>query len=162
MTVADLTRERLCLPAMRGRDAPAVLLELSAAFAEAGLVSDSLSLCNATLNDHFLSEHDVLGSVAYPVCRLPSLDSPVLAVGRGSGPIQWRPGFPSVRLVFLIATPLRQSRRLERLLTTISDLARDDAMLARLLSADDAEQLLETLRMLPLPGGEPLTPGLLV
>lgn len=162
MTLADLTRERLCLPAMRGRDAPAVLLELSLAFADAGLVPDSLSLCNATLNDHFLSEHDVLGAVAFPVCRVHSLESPVFAIGRGAEPIQWRQGFPSVRFVFLIATPQRQSRRLERLLSTVADLARDDAMLARLLAADDAEQLLETLRTLPLPGGEPLTPGLLV
>jgi mannitol/fructose-specific phosphotransferase system IIA component (Ntr-type) len=162
MTLADLTRERLCVPSLRGRDAPAVLLELSGALAEAGVVADSLSLCNATLNEHFLSERDVLASVAFPVCRVHSLESPVFAVGRSEAAINWRQGFPSVRLVFLVATPQRHSRRLERLLATISDLARDDAALSRFLAVDNAEQLLETLRTLPLPGGEPLTPGLLV
>lgn len=161
MTLADLTRERLCVPELRGRDATAVLLELSLAFAEAGVVADSLSLFNTTLNDHFLSDRDVLGSVAYPVCRVNSLESPVFALGRNLDAIRWREGAPAVHLVFLIAAPRLQSRRLARLVTSITDLAHDAAAVAQLLESETPAELLESLRPVALPGGEPLTPGLL-
>ncbi|ACB74565.1 PTS sugar transporter subunit IIA [Opitutus terrae] len=160
MTLADLTRDRLCVPACRGRDATSVLLELSLAFAEAGVVSDSLSLYNAALNEYFLTDRDVLGSVAYPVCRLSAIEAPVFAVARSREPYTWRDGFSSVRWVFLILTPQVQSRRLSRLLAAISELAHDDAALASLALAGNRDELLERLRTVELPGGEPLTPGL--
>lgn len=160
MTLADLTRERLCVPQSRGRDATSVLLELSLAFAEAGLVPDSLSLYNAALNEYFLNDRDVEGMLAHPVCRVNAVEAPVFALARSRAPFVWRNGFPAVRFVFLILAPRRQSRRLTRLLAVISTLANNDVALGALLTAATPEALFESVRRLELPGGEPLTPGL--
>lgn len=159
MTLADLTYERLCVPESRGRDATSVLLELSLACAEAGIVPDSLSLYNAALNEYFLTDRDVLGGIAYPVCRLSGIDAPVFALARSREPYCWREGFSVVRLVFLVLAPRVQTRRLSRLLAAVSNLAHEEEAVTRLLAASGAD-LLETLRAIELPGGEPLTPGL--
>lgn len=160
MTLADLTRERLCVSESRGRDATSVLLELSLAFTEAGFASDSLSLYNAALNEYFLNDRDVLGNVAFPVCHLGAVDSPHFAVARSREPYLWREGFGGVRFVFLVLAPRGPSRRLSRLLAALGELAHDEAVLAAMVAARTPLELLEMLRRVPLPGGEPLTPGL--
>jgi mannitol/fructose-specific phosphotransferase system IIA component (Ntr-type) len=159
MTLADFTQERLCVPELRGRDAPSVLLELSLALARSGLVPDSLAVFNSALNGYFLTDRDILGGIAYPVCHLNALHTTTCVIGRSREPLIWRNGAPPVQVVFLVAAPVIQSSGLSMLIEALSDLARDETAIARVRSAVDPAAMLAALARVTVGGGLAATAG---
>lgn len=163
MTLADFTREELCLPDLLGAEPTAVLCELSRALERAQVVPSSLSLIDLSLNHYFLGEADTIGAVACVMVRLPSLHETVLAVGRKASALAWRAGGPAVKLVFLVAGPSTEPLVHPVMLAGIRRLAGDALALDRILAAAHATQMLNVLARVdlgpPIQGAESAAPG---
>lgn len=156
MTLADFTRERMCVTDLRGRDPPDILLELSLALECGGVVRDSLWFFNDAMHRYFLADADVFpGVAACPVGRLEPMAAPAFALGRASEPIHWRHDCAPVRLIFLLAAPNGISSGYAALLLGLKRLARDGQVLAAIHTAADPVAMLGALQSLAVGETEP-------
>ncbi|MBI4056886.1 MAG: DUF21 domain-containing protein [Elusimicrobia bacterium] len=85
--------------------------------------------------------------VAFPHGRLPSLEKPLLAIGRVSAGLEFQaPDNKLVKFIFLFLTPAKEPLLQLRILSKLAHLASNEAMLAKLLKAPTPLKLIETIR----------------
>lgn len=85
--------------------------------------------------------------VAVPHARLPSLERPIIAVGRFARPVPFpAPDTTPVRLLFLILTPAGTPVAQLRILGRIAALMTNETFRRKLMRAKTAESMLELLR----------------
>jgi mannitol/fructose-specific phosphotransferase system IIA component (Ntr-type) len=151
VSLADFTGLAMVVPELRGRDASSIIQELSQALQREGRVQDLLPFYHAVLNREFLSSTDVETGIALPHARLPGLKSVSFALGRTSEPVLWtRQATAPVRLVFLMAVPATDATQYLLLISGLSRLAKDAALVEKLHAAAGAFQIMEILREVPL------------
>jgi PTS system nitrogen regulatory IIA component len=151
LTLGDFTCPSLVVPALRGDDQAAVLMELSRRLHQAGAVGDLMQFYHAAFNREFLESTNVGGDLALPHVRLPDLARLVFAVGRGTGPIQWT-GSPrqGVRWVVLAAVPASNLTDYLGMLSAFARIAHEPGFRAALAGAPDAEAIFSLLQTIPL------------
>ncbi len=151
LTLGDFTRTDLIVPALRGNDQAAVLMELARRLHDGGVVQDLMQFYHAAFNREFLESTKVGGDLALPHVRLPDLPRLVFALGRSARPIQWT-GAPQqlVRWVILAAVPASNLTEYLSLLSAVARVAGDSEFRAALASAPGAEAILEMLQTVPL------------
>lgn len=141
MSTETAARQRYIFRDLSGADAAAVLGELAAAAAGAGLVADGAVLAAALREREALGSTATGGGIAIPHCRLPGFAPPFIALGVSRQPIPFgaADGQP-VRFFFLVVA--RELPRGAHLLA-LRAIARwlsaggDPALLAE--AADDGE-----------------------
>ena len=169
MTLADFTSPGLVVPHLRGVDAASVIQELSQTLQRERRIPESLPFYHAALNREFMVSTDMGAGMALPHARLSALKEVSFSLGRCDEPLRWGTrAAGSVRLVFLLAVPATDSTQYLLLNSGLVRLSKDAALMARLLTAADAFQMLEVLQQVALraspfssmnesPGVPPLT-----
>lgn len=136
---------------LQGKDVPGIIQELSQTLQRDRRIPELLPFYHAALNREFLVSTDMEAGMAFPHARLPGLEQVSFALGRAGEPINWRArSTRPVRLVFLIAIPATDSTQYLPMLSGIARLAKDAALLQKLLEAADAAECIETLRSVEL------------
>jgi len=151
LTLGDFTQPGLIVPALRGNDQAAVLMELSRRLHHAGAVGDLMQFYHAAFNREFLESTTVGGDLALPHVRLPGLARLVFALGRSAAPIQWT-GAPrnAVRWVILAAVPSSNLADYLGLLAGVGRVAQEPVFRSELAAATDAEEVFAVLQSVPL------------
>jgi nitrogen PTS system EIIA component len=146
MTLADFTSATLILPSLRGREAAAILQELSQVLHQEKRVPVLLPFYHAVLNREFLASTALEPGLAVPHARLAGLPGLSFAFGRSLQPVSWcaRTG-QAVRLVFLMAVPATDATQYLQVISGLARLAREPAWVERLQAAPDVPQILEVL-----------------
>jgi len=151
MTLADFTSPGLIIPHLRGRDAAAVIQELSHALQSENRIPDLLPFYQSALNREFMVSTDMEAGMAFPHARLPGLKQFSFAFGRSDEPLVWGPkSARSVRLVFLMAVPATDSTQYLLLISGLVRLARDSRLVEKLHAAQDTFQISEVLQQVEL------------
>jgi PTS system nitrogen regulatory IIA component len=146
-TLEALTDPRLIFPDLRASEGRAVLHELAARLADAGVVRDAGEL------DDKLWEREQLGStaigrgIAIPHCKLDGLQRVVVAVGLAPQGVDFgAPDGQPVKVFFVVASPSRSPAEHLQCLAAISRWAKGRASLEPLVAQRDPEQVAELLR----------------
>ena len=151
-TLADYTCPMLLVPELHGRDAAAVIHELSYLLYRAGYVPDVLPFYRAALDRERASSSATNHSWAWPRAVVQGLKQPCFALGRCSTPLIWPPGVkPSVRLVFLLAVPEYGARDDQALMAAVLRLHTEPPLRTRLSAARDCGELFDVLSQVSLP-----------
>jgi mannitol/fructose-specific phosphotransferase system IIA component (Ntr-type) len=151
MTLADFTSPGLIIPHLRGEEAASAIKELSQVLQLEKRVPDLLPFYQAALNREFMVSTHMESGIAFPHARVPGLKQVCFALGRSDEPLGWGPNAArSVRLVFLIAVPATDATEYLLLISGLARLSRDSGLVARLHTARDTFQILETLQQVRL------------
>jgi len=151
-TLADYTCPMLLVPELHGRDAAAVVHELSYLLYRAGYVPDVLPFYRAALDRERASSSATNHSWAWPRAVAQGLKQPCFALGRCAAPLVWPPGWqPSVQLVFLLATPENSARHDQALMAGVLRLHMEPPLRTRLSAARDRGELFDVLSQVSLP-----------
>lgn len=151
MTLAEFTSSGLVVPHLRGGEAASVIKELAQRLSAENRVPDVLHFYQSVLNREFMVSTDMEAGLAFPHARVVGLKNLAFALGRGAEPLRWGAhAAPSVRLVFLLAVPATDATQYLLLMSGLARLARDAALLARMLAARDTFQMLEVLQQVTL------------
>ena len=167
-TLADFTSPGLILPQLRGRDASAVIQELSQVLQSEQRVPDLRLFHQTVLNRESLMSSDLEAGMAFPHARLPVLKKLSFAFGRSQQPINWSGQAGSkVQMVFLMAVPEDDSGQYLSLISGLARLAKDRRLVEKLLTAPDAVQMFAALQEIklrthpaPAPLPAPVSPNL--
>jgi hypothetical protein len=144
-TLADFTREPLCLPGVAARDPAAMLSELSRAFERASAAQASLSLFNVALNAYFFARGDQVGPLACAVAAMPRHAGATFAVASMRHECWWRHECPPVRAVFLVVTGSGASAAGDAIAAALRRLVGDASTLRDLLSAVEPAAMMRAL-----------------
>ena len=151
MTLASFTSPGLMVPRLRGEETTTAIKELTEALHSENRVPDALPFYQAALNREYLARTDLEPGMAFPHARLAGLKEVAFALGRSEEPLRWGPpGAHPVRLVFLLAVPATDATDYLLLVSGLARLSKDAARVASLLQAEDAQQMMEVLRQVPL------------
>lgn len=158
MTLADFTSRGLVVPHLRGRDAAAVIQELSQALQHEQRVTDLLPFYQAVLNREYMVSTEAESGMAFPHARAPGVKALAFALGRSEEALPWGVnGVRSVRLVFLIAIPATDATQYLQLISGLARLAKDPALVSRLQAAGGAGEMCDVLQQVPVRGQPSLT-----
>jgi fructose PTS system EIIA component len=150
-TLADLTSPGLIVPSLRGQDVAGVIEELSQALQRENRVPDMLPVFQTALKRELQVSTDMEAGMAFPHARLPGLMALSFALGRSAEPLGWTAtAARSVRLVFLMAVPENDAAQYLSLISGIVRLAKDTALVNKLLTVPDSAQMFEVLQQIPL------------
>lgn len=156
MTLADFTGPGLMIPRLRGAETASAIKELTDALHAEHRVTDALPLYQAALNREFLAGTNLEPGMAFLHARLPGLKDISFALGRSVEPLRWGPHDTcETRLVFLLAVPATDAVQYLLVISGLARLAQDAGLMAGLLEARDAQQMLEVLRWVSLSGDGP-------
>jgi len=151
-TLADYTCPMLLVPELHGRDAAAVVHELSYLLYRAGYVPDVLPFYRAALDRERASSSATNHSWAWPRAVAQGLKQPCFALGRCSAPLVWPPGLkPSVHFVFLLAVPKNYADNDRALVAGLMRLDIDQPLRQRLSAARDLGEIFDVLSRVNLP-----------
>lgn len=146
MNLADFTRTELLLPQLAGRDLAAVVGELAAAMARAGVVPDAAELARRSLAREAQATTAWADRIAFPHARLPGVNRPCFALGRASPPLPWGEGGRPVEFVFLLAVPETDVMAYLSLLASLSRVEHDGQLSAALRAAGTGPELMAAIR----------------
>ena len=150
-TLADYTCPMLLAPELRGRDAAAVIHELSYLLYRTGYVSDVLPFYRAALDRERAGSTATDHGWAWPRAEAQGLAQPCFALGRCPAPVVWSQGLkPSVHLVFLLAVPPNYASNDRALEAGLLRLNSDQALRLRLSAARDGGELFDVLSQVSL------------
>ncbi len=117
---------------------------------------DATAFRQAVLRRESMGATDLELGMAFPHARQPGLKEVALALGRRAEPLRWRShAAPSVRLVFLLAIPDDDVTRYLSLLSGLARLSKDTRLVAQLMEAANAVEMLAVLRGVNLGGSAP-------
>jgi mannitol/fructose-specific phosphotransferase system IIA component (Ntr-type) len=151
MTLADFTSPELILARLQSVDVAGVVHELSQALQRQGCISDLLPFYHAALNREYLVSTNTEAGMAFPHARLPELTRVSFSLGRAKQPLPWGSNVArSVRLVFLLAVPATDSTQYLPLISGLVRLARNDALLQKLLTLPEPTELFKVLQQVEL------------
>jgi PTS system fructose-specific IIC component len=145
-SLADYTSRPLIISALREKDVPGVIGELSHVLQREGCVPDVLPFYHAALNQELLSSTALPCGVAFPHARLSGVKELRFAFGRSSTPISWGgKGAWPVQFVFLIAVPATDAASYLYLLASLGRLGQQAEVLSELRSCEGPDGLLAVL-----------------
>jgi mannitol/fructose-specific phosphotransferase system IIA component (Ntr-type) len=146
MNLADFTRPALLVSSLSGRDAAAIIRELSGVMAREGVIPDMETFCRAVLDRENLCGTDTEAGWALPHARVKGLNKPSFALGRTSTPVGWGAGGNRVQLIFLLAAPdPDDAGSYLGLIASLARLSKHIALPERLLTASNAIEMIESL-----------------
>lgn len=150
-TLADFTSESLIEAHLTGREASAVIQELSRLLRREMRVPDILQFYHAALNREYLLSTAVEDGMAFPHARLPGFEQLSFALGRTADPIEWgsKKTIP-VRLVILTAVPATDATSYLTLLSAMARLGKEPEMIEQIHAAKSAKDILPILRKFKL------------
>ncbi len=152
MNLTDFTRPGLVVASLRGKDAAAVIRELSEAMGREGVIRESESFYRAVLEREHLCGTDTEAGWALPHARVKGLGKPWFALGRTSAPMGWGAGTNRVQLIFLLAAPDPDDvGSYLKLIASLARLSKNKELCERLLRAGDSFEMLESLREVSAP-----------
>jgi mannitol/fructose-specific phosphotransferase system IIA component (Ntr-type) len=158
LTLADFTGPGLIVPYLRGRDAAAVIQELSAALLREGRLTDLLQFYHSTLNREYLCSTVSEPGWAMPHALVKGLDKPCFVLGRCVTPMIWmKSDRQPVSLVFLFAIPETDARAYMNLIYGLARLSKAPHLVEPLLKASDTFALLNVLKQVKLRAAHPTT-----
>jgi mannitol/fructose-specific phosphotransferase system IIA component (Ntr-type) len=147
MTLAEFTSPELIIPELRSRDASGVIAELCSLLQRQGRVTDLLSFYNSAISRELLSSTATSTGWAVPHARLTELSEISFALGRTAEPMLWSDGTNRVQIVFLFAVPQNEVGTYLRVVSGLARLSQNPARMQRLLTAPDANGMLEELKV---------------
>jgi PTS system fructose-specific IIC component len=151
LTLADFTSEALILPSIQSRDMTGTILELSDAFGASDSRWDAQKLNKAALDREQQMSTAMGFGAAFPHVRSPECMKLQFALGRSSEPFEWgKPGSLSVQFVFLNAIPATEALGYLKLLSGMSRLGKEPALLKQFQEATTARELFELLGKISL------------
>ncbi len=146
-SLADFTSPALIVPDLRGRDAAAVIEELSETLGRDERVLDWESFCSTAIKRELLVSTEMEAGMAFAHARRADVKEVSFALGRKKEPMRWGAGaVASVRLVFLIAVPADDSAQYLSLISGLARLAKESNTVEKLHTATDAMRIFEVLR----------------
>ena len=142
-----LVDERRISPDLAGATRDEVLAEMSAALAEAGVVSDGTDLARRLIERERMGSTGLGGGLAIPHCKLRDIGDVVLAVGVSRHGIEFgaADGQP-VRLLFLVLSPADAPALHLQALARISRVIRVPGVLDRVSEAATAGEIATALK----------------
>ena len=157
LSLADFTSPGLIVPSLRGRDAAAVIQELSAALQREGRVTDVLQFYHCALNREYLCSTVAEPGWAMPHALVKGLDKPCFVLGRSAPPLVWMSiDRQSVSLVFLFAIPETDAWTYMNLICGLARLSKAPQLVEQLLKASDTFGILNVLKQVKLPAVHPI------
>jgi PTS system nitrogen regulatory IIA component len=147
MKITDVLAAPLVVPALAGRSKGEVIEELAAVVANHHPEIDLDRLVQALEDRERLNSTALGEGVAIPHGKLPGLRRVVAAFGRSRGGVDFQSldGKPT-HLFFLLVAPEDSAGAHLKALARISRLLKDPAFRGRLMAADDAAELYETIQ----------------
>jgi len=147
MKITDVLAEPLVVPAIAGRSKGEVIEELATVVARHHPEIDLDRLVQALEDRERLNSTALGEGVAIPHGKLPGLKRVVAAFGRSRSGVDFQSldGKPT-HLFFLLVAPEDSAGAHLKALARISRLLKDPAFRGRLMAADDAAALYETIR----------------
>ena len=146
LTLSDLlvpSAVRLDLPAQNEDDAIRAMTGLLRANPS---VKDAAALATQVLEREKLSTTALGHGVAFPHARTTLVSNIVVAAGRSREGVLFRDSGQRVHFLFVIGTPPDRVAQYLALVGRLARLLRDDALRARMLAAETAEEFLAPLR----------------
>jgi len=152
-SLAAHTKASLMIPSLRERTPAGVIQELSQLLQREACVPDMLPFYHAALNREFLISTAMDQGLAFPHAPMVGLKELWFALGRVPGSMSWgrRDSLP-VNLVFLLAVPATESTGYLHLMAVLSRLSKETSVLERLRNAGSADEMLEALEAIQVPG----------
>ena len=145
--LADYTAADLILPALQGEDVAGVVQELCQVLKKGDRVIDSLPFYHAAMVREYLVSTVAGPGIAFPHARIHGLPQACFALGRSREPIRWGSSeWTSVRLVFLSAVPATDAADYLRLLSGLTRLSKQQALVEQLHEAKSADEMLAVLK----------------
>ncbi len=152
-TLADFTGPGLMIPHLRGGESASAIKELTEALQSENRVPDALPFYQAVLNREFLAGTAFEAGMAVPHARMAGLGEVSFALGRSERSLRWgAQGAGSVRLVFLMAVPATDATQYLVVISGLARLSKDARLMARLMEASTAAQMMEVLGSVGLGG----------
>jgi mannitol/fructose-specific phosphotransferase system IIA component (Ntr-type) len=156
LTLADFTNPGLVVPCLQGKDAAAVIQELSAALQRERRVTDLLQFYHSALNREYLCSTVTEPGWAMPHALVKGLDKPCFVLGRCPSPMTWTKSEQRrVSLVFLFAIPETDARAYMNLISGMARLSKAPRLVEQLLKASDTFEILNVLKQVKLRGSPP-------
>jgi PTS system nitrogen regulatory IIA component len=133
-----LTRPDLIFPELQATDRPGVLRALADRVAQQGLVKDAAELYRRLLEREQLGSTGIGSGIAIPHCKLPGLESGVVAIGMVPEGVEFGAvDGKSVRVFFLVISPSESPAEHLQALAAISRWVKADRHAERLLELRD-------------------------
>jgi PTS system nitrogen regulatory IIA component len=147
MKITDVLAEPLVVPALAGRNKGEVIVELATVVAKHHPEIDLARLVQALEDRERLNSTALGEGVAIPHGKLPGLKRVVAAFGRSRAGVDFQSldGKPT-HLFFLLVAPEDSAGAHLKALARISRLLKDPGFRGRLMAADDAAALYETIQ----------------
>ncbi|MDB6123532.1 MAG: fruA: system, fructose subfamily, component [Pedosphaera sp.] len=150
-TLADFTSEALIIPDLKARDMTGAILELSKVFQQSDKRWDAQKLNQFALEREQQMSTAMNFLTAFPHVRSNACLKLQFALGRTSKPFEWgKPGSLSVQFVFLNAVPATEALGYLKLLSGMSKLGKEPALLEQFKAATTAKELFGLLRKISL------------
>jgi PTS system nitrogen regulatory IIA component len=146
MELKSLTGPGLIFPDLEGRQASAVLLELSMRLSEADVVSSPEWLYEKLREREELGSTGIGGGVAIPHCKCKGVERVVIAIGTSRQGIDFgAPDEKPVRLFFVVLSPEKEPAAHLQSLAAISKWVKADEHVERILEAETPTAILDLL-----------------
>jgi mannitol/fructose-specific phosphotransferase system IIA component (Ntr-type) len=150
-SLADFTSEALIIPQLKARDMAGAILELSNVFQLSDRQWDAQKLNQTALEREQQMSTAMNFLTAFPHVRSSACPKLQFALGRSNEPFEWgRPGSLSVQFIFLNAIPSSEALGYLKLLSGMSKLGKEPALLEQFKAAVTAKELFELLRKISL------------
>jgi mannitol/fructose-specific phosphotransferase system IIA component (Ntr-type) len=151
-TLGDFTEPRLLVPHLLGADQASAIHELAHRLQQAGRIPDSLGFFQAVLHRDYLTSSVAENGVAFPHARGRDLPGLSFALGLSDGGVRWHNG-ASVRVIFLLAVPVADSRLYLNIMAELTRFTRSEHRLKTLLASAEPRDIWQLLKRqaLPLP-----------
>lgn len=146
MKIVDLIERDMVVPHLKGKTKPQILRELAESLAERRPHLDSQQIARVLIEREELASTAIGEGVAIPHGKLPDVNEIVACLGRVRGGVDFdsMDGQPTF-LFFVLVAPENSTGAHLKALARISRLFKDPGFRERLLEADDAESMYETL-----------------
>jgi len=133
-SLASLVEDRVVTMLATSREE--AVFELAQEMVRKGILAETLPITSAVLEREKLAGTGIGGGVAFPHCRLASIDTTYVACGMLRHPVDWRaPDGQPVDLLFLICTPERHPEQHLMALKAIAAAVRGEGFRAGLRQA---------------------------
>ncbi len=145
IALSDLLDERQVVPRLRSRKLPNGLREIVQLLAQNQKIEDPEKFLQQVLAREQAHPSVVENEVIFPHARTDLVDEIVIGVGRSRAGIPAGMDRQRARLIFVIGVPERLLNDYLISVGTLARIVKDDAIRARLLSAESAQELIDAL-----------------
>ena len=157
--LGDYSSAELMLPELRREDVAGVVQELCQVLKKADRLADTLPFYHAAMVREYLVSTVAGPGIAFPHARIQGLPQACFALGRSPHPIRWGSSeWAPVRLVFLSAVPSTDAADYLCLLSGLTRLSNQPALIQQLHEAKNPDEMFAVLKQVKL-RQHPLPPG---